>query len=146
MVVIFQLWLTHRMEGQKPMLMMAFGTAFYAIGFAMYGFTSTYLLFVAAMIIITIGEMIVSPFAQTIVADFAPEDMRGRYGAVFGITWGLGMAGGPYLAGLIIDNYNPAWLWYACGIIGIVSAFGYFLLGKTHRTNATLQTHPAATD
>jgi len=146
MVVLFQFWLTRRMEGQKPMLMMALGTAFYAIGFAMYGFTSTYIMFLFAMVVITIGEMIVSPVAQSLVADFAPEDMRGRYNAVFGITWGLAFAAGPYLAGLILDNYNPNWLWYACGIVALVSALGYFLLNRTHRTQESFHTQPAATD
>jgi MFS family permease len=146
MVVLFQFWLTRRMEGQKPMLMMALGTAFYAIGFAMYGFTSTYVMFLFAMVVITIGEMIVSPVAQSVVADFAPEHMRGRYNAVFGITWGLAFAAGPYLAGLILDNYNPNWLWYACGIVALISALGYFLLNKTHRTQESFHTQPAATD
>jgi len=146
MVVAFQIWLTRRMEGYKPMIMMALGTAFYAIGFAMYGFTSTYLMFVIAMVIITIGEMIVSPVAQSIVADFAPEEMRGRYNAVFGISWGLAFAAGPYLAGLIIDNYNPNLLWYACGIVAIISAVGYYMLDKTHRVERTFHIQPAATD
>jgi len=146
MVVLFQFWLTRRMEGQKPMLMMALGTAFYAIGFAMYGFTSTYIMFLFAMVVITIGEMIVSPVAQSVVADFAPEAMRGRYNAVFGITWGLAFAAGPYLAGLILDNYNPNWLWYACGMVALISALGYFLLNKTHRTQESFHAQPAATD
>ncbi len=146
MVVLFQFWLTRRMEGQKPMYMMALGTALYAAGFAMYGFTSTYFLFLAAMVVITIGEMIVSPIAQSLIADFAPEDMRGRYNAVFGITWGLAFAAGPYFAGLILDNYDPNWLWYACGILGLISALGYYLLDKTHRAATTLRTEPAATD
>jgi MFS family permease len=146
MVVLFQIWLTRRMEGYKPMIMMSLGSVFYAIGFAMYGFTSTYFMFIIAMVIITIGEMIVSPVAQSIVADFAPEEMRGRYNAVFGITWGLAFAAGPYLAGLIIDNYNPNWLWYACGIVAFISAVGYYMLDKTHRVERTFHTQPAATD
>ena len=146
MVVVFQLWLTRRMEGQKPMQMMALGTALYAIGFAMYGFTASYFLFLVAMVIITVGEMIVSPVAQSVVADFAPEAMRGRYNAVFSISWGLAFAAGPYLAGLILDNYNPNWLWYACGIFGLISALGYLLLNRTHRTRESFSTQPAATD
>ena len=73
LVVLFQFWIARKLEKYKPMLMMAFGSALYAIGFAMYGFTSTYMLFAFAMVVITIGEMIVSPCQLSLVASFAPE-------------------------------------------------------------------------
>ncbi len=134
MVVVMQFWITRRLEKQKPMIMMAFGTALYAIGFAMYGFITGVAMFVLAMVIITVGEMVVSPFGQTLVASFAPEEMRGRYMAVSGLTWGLAFAVGPLLAGLVLDNFNPNLLWMACGVIGTVSTLGYLLLHKLHHS------------
>jgi MFS family permease len=136
MVVVMQFWITRRLEKQKPMIMMAFGTALYAIGFAMYGFVTGMTMFVLAMVIITVGEMVVSPFGQTLVASFAPEEMRGRYMAVSGLTWGLAFAVGPLLAGLVLDNFNPNLLWMACGVIGTVSTLGYLLLHKLHHSPA----------
>lgn len=148
MVVVMQFWITRRLEKQKPMIMMAFGTALYAIGFAMYGFVSGMAMFILAMVIITVGEMVVSPFGQTLVASFAPEEMRGRYMAVSGLTWGLAFAVGPLLAGLVLDNFNPNLLWMACGVIGTVSTLGYLLLHKLHHSPApeTLPQPSAATD
>lgn len=128
MVVFLQFPITRRIEGYPPMLMMALGTVLYAIGFAMYGFTSAYSLFLTAMVIITVGEMLVAPVSQAVVANLAPEDMRGRYMAVFGISWGLPFAIGPYLAGLILDNADPRILWYAAGIIGMLGAAGFLRL------------------
>jgi len=114
------------------MLMMALGTLFYAIGFALYGFVATFIMFIAAMVIITIGEMIVAPLGQMLVAHFAPEDMRGRYMAVYGFSWTLPFAVGPLLAGVIMDNANPDWVWYASGIVAMVSVLGYlWLYGRT---------------
>jgi len=63
------------------------------------------------MVIITIGEMVVAPFQQSLVANFAPEDMRGRYMAVSGLTWSIAFTIGPYFAGLILDGPNPNLLW-----------------------------------
>lgn len=145
MVVVMQFWITRRLGKQKPMRMMAAGTALYAIGFAMYGFVSAYAFFLLAMIIITIGEMVLAPFAQSLVASFAPEEMRGRYMAVSGLTWGLSFAVGPYLAGLIFDNFNPNWLWFACGIVGAISAFGFLALDRIH-SPAPVIVEPAAAD
>jgi MFS family permease len=128
MVVLFQFWITRRISKYAPMLMMAAGTALVGIGFVMYGLVVTFLMFIVAMIIITIGEMIIVPVAQALAAKFAPENMRGRYMAMFGFSWTLPVAIGPLLAGLIMDNYNPNWVWYAAGILAAVAVVGYLWL------------------
>lgn len=134
MVVLLQFPITRRIEGYPPMLMMALGTALYAIGFAMYGFVSVYWLFLAAIAVVTVGEMLVAPVSQALVATFAPEDMRGRYMAVFGFSWGIPFAIGPLLAGMILDNAAPQLLWYASGLVGVLATFGFLSL---HRRTAT---------
>lgn len=130
MVVLFQFGITRRIEKRPPLLMMAVGTALYAIGFAMYGFVSTYFLFLLAMVVITVGEMIVAPVGQALVARFAPEEMRGRYMAVFGYSWGISFMIGPYLAGTVLDNFDPRFLWYAAGIIGTLAVMGFLALHR----------------
>jgi MFS family permease len=136
LVVLFQFWIARRLEKFKPMMMMAAGTLFYAIGFAMYGFISSYLMFVVAMVIITIGEMIVSPFGQALVAGFAPAEMRGRYMAVAGLSWGMAFAAGPYLAGRVMESASPNLLWVACGVLGTLASLGYITLDRLHRSPA----------
>jgi MFS family permease len=128
MVVLMQFPITRRITKYPPMLMMAIGTFLYVIGFSMYGFVSTYILFVVAMVIITVGEMVVSPVSQALVASFAPEEMRGRYMAVSGFSWGIPFAVGPYLAGLIMDGPKPYLLWYAAGFVGMLSTFAFLAL------------------
>jgi len=113
------------------------------IGFSMYGFVSTYIMFVLAMVIITIGEMVVSPVAQALVASFAPEEMRGRYMAVFGFSWGIPFAVGPYLAGLIMDGPKPYLLWYVAGFIGLLSMFAFLALYRVRiKQEQKLETMP----
>jgi MFS family permease len=138
MVVLFQFPITRRIENLPPLLMMALGTLLYAIGFAMYGFVSIYVLFLLAMVIITIGEMIVAPVGQALVAKFSPEDMRGRYMAVFGFSWAIPFAIGPYLAGLILDNYDPRWLWYAAGMVGMLAVAGFYSLHRSSEKESQL--------
>jgi MFS family permease len=128
MVVLFQFSITRRIENLPPMIMMAAGSALYAIGFAMYGFVSVYWLFLLAMVVITIGEMIVAPVGQALVAKFSPEEMRGRYMAIFGFSWGIPFAIGPYLAGVILDNYDQRLLWYMAGLIGLLAVLGFLTL------------------
>lgn len=130
LVVLFQLPITRRTESRPPMLMMALGTLLYAIGFAMYGFISLYALFFLAMVVITIGEMIMIPVSQALASRLSPENMRGRYMAVFGFSWGIPFAFGPFLAGLLMDNFNPHWLWYVAGGVGILAVIGFLQLNR----------------
>ena len=145
-VVLFQFWVARKLERFRPMLMVALGTLLYGLGFAMYGFTSTYIMFAVAMIVITIGEMIVSPFQQALVASFAPEAMRGRYMAVSGLSWGMAFAIGPYFAGLLLDSASPNLLWVACGILGVITMFGYIMLDQIHHSPAPVAAQPSAAD
>ena len=130
MVVLFQFPITRWIENQKPLLMMAAGTLLYAIGFSMYGLVSVYSLFVLAMIIITIGEMIIAPMGQALVAKFSPEDMRGRYMAIYGFSWIIPFAIGPVMAGFVLDFYDPRLLWYIAGGIGLLAVFGFLALQR----------------
>ena len=94
----------------------------------MFGVINTYGWFIVAMVVITIGEMIVSPVETSLVADFAPGNMRGRYMAIFGFVWIIPWAIGPLGAGLIMDHFDPRWMWAVAFGIGIVSMLGYLWL------------------
>ena len=117
--------ITRWVNRYRPLLIMTIGTLFYAVGFAMYGFVAIFPLFLVAMAIITIGEMFVSPVSQSIVARMAPEDMRGRYMAVYGFSWLIPFAIGPLMAGIVMDNFNPNWVWYAGGLICMAAVMGF---------------------
>lgn len=131
MVVLFQFGITRRLRDRSPLVMMTLGTLLYAIGFGMYGIVSHYAFFVMGMIIITIGEMIIMPVSQALVARFSPEQMRGRYMAVAGLAWTVPFTVGPLLAGLVMDYADPRWVWYASFFIGIASAALYFALHQS---------------
>jgi len=130
MVVIFQFYITRKMKKFPALVVIAIGNLLYGIGFAMYGFISTVAFAFIAMIIITIGEMIIAPFAQAIAANFAPEDKRGRYMAVFGWSGLVPMMFGFIAFGAIMDNFNSIWVWYLCGALSLIAVGGYLLLNK----------------
>jgi MFS family permease len=136
-VILFQFRTTRLIKNRPAFLMMGLGTLFYMVGFGLFGFVSTFFLFATAIVIITIGEMIIMPTSSALAANFAPDDMRGRYMAVYGLAWTIPATIGPSAAGLIIDNYNPNLLWYVgAGIcaFAVLSFYGLHLwLGKCDR-------------
>lgn len=127
-VVIFQFSVSRWLRNKPPFLMMGFGSIFFMLGFSMFGFVSAYLLFGLALVVITIGEMIVFPVSQGLAANFAPEAMRGRYMAVFGLSWAIPQTIGMGAAGYVLDNFNPYLLWYIGGGLAALSALSYYAL------------------
>jgi len=127
-VILFQFSMTRWIKNKAPFKMMALGTLFYMIGFTMFGLVGAYWLFVAAIVIITVGEMIVVPTSQTLAMGFAPEEKRGRYMGMFGVTWSIPATIGPGAAGLILDNLNPDLLWYIGGVFCLISSLAYYAL------------------
>ena len=127
-VVLFQFWISRTIRKYPPFLMMMLGALFLAIGFGVIGFVRESVLFLVAVIIITVGEMIFYPTGQVLAANFAPADMRGRYMAVYGLAWAIPATIGPAAAGLILDNYNPNLLWYIGGFLCTVAALGFYAL------------------
>jgi MFS family permease len=98
-----------------------------------------YFLFISAIVIITIGEMIIMPVSQALAAKFAPEHMRGRYMAIFSLAWTVPAMIGPTGAGIIMDNFNPNWVWYLGGIFCTLSVVGFLLLNLAARERLAIQ-------
>jgi MFS family permease len=139
LVVLAQFWITARVSKRKPMQMLALGGLFYLVGLTMYGYVSTFPFFLAAMLVITVGEMVMMPVSQAMTARFAPEHMRGRYMAFFSLAWVLPSTIGPWGAGMILDNFNPSLLWYLCGISCLVAISLFLLLNDRVERRAAAQ-------
>jgi len=127
-VVLFQIWISRMIRKYPPFLMMMLGAFFFMAGFSMIGFVQGFPFFALALIVATVGEMILFPTNKALAANFAPEDMRGRYMAVYDLGWTIPATFGPAAAGLILDNYNPNLLWYIGGILCAVAALGFYAL------------------
>jgi MFS family permease len=115
-----------------PLIMMA-GTAFYLVGFGSYGLPPSVPLFVVAMILITIGEMLVIPTGQALTALLAPPHMRARYVATERLNWITAQSLGPLAAASIMDHFDPRWVWYGCSIVCAISIVGFFQLYRSSK-------------
>ncbi len=144
MVVLFQFWVTRRVSQRPPLLLMVAGTLLYGLGFTLYGFVSIYPLFMLAIVVITLGEMIVAPTSQALVAQLSPQDMRGRYMAASSFSWVIPTAIGPLAGGLVMDNLQPKWVWYASGLVALLAATGFTILhrGAARRLGARSRGNP----
>lgn len=108
-------------QRHERLRMVALGELLIGIAFASLLFADTLPLLVAMIAVWTFGEMIESPMASAIAADRAPAHARGRYQSAFGSMFGVAWIFGPML-GTLTFAVNPAVLWTACGVLGVVAA------------------------
>lgn len=128
MVVFLQIPITRWASTRPLLLMMIWGTALYLVGFGSYGLTPSISLFIFAMVLISAGEMLVIPTSQALTALLAPHDMRARYVATERFNWIIAQSLGPLAASVVMDRFDPRWVWYGCSIVCAISIIGFFVL------------------
>jgi len=138
LVVLFQFPLARWVDQQDRSNMLALGAALYAIGFGLIGFAPTLFWFWVAVVILTIGEMVIVPAAQTVTADLAPIDMRGRYQAAFGLINNFFYGLGPVIGGYLFDIGHSQLIWFGSLVLGLAVAFGFRASGPQLRAREAM--------
>jgi MFS family permease len=106
-IVLAQLFTIKLIEGRSRTLVMGWVSLFWAGAWAMIGaavhirHTGALVMVCLAVSVFAVGETLWSPVGPALINDLAPEHLRGRYNAAFGLTWGIASAlapGAPRLA------------------------------------------------
>jgi len=121
LVVLVELPLTAVTRRFRARNVITLGYLLIGLGMMLTVRATTVPMFFLVMTVFTLGEIISMPMVPTCLARVAPEDKRGRYMGVFGLTWAMSVLLGPKL-GLSIYETSPATWWYLCGGFGIAAA------------------------
>jgi len=141
MVILFQMWVTRKTKRYSAFPTLALGTLLYAFGVGSVALARGFWGFWVSMVILTVGELILTPTATTLAANLAPSDMRGRYMSIYGLTWGMAMAVGASLGGFLNDYAGPQSIWVGGLVIGVISTVFFLRLAQR-----TPQPQPVAGD
>jgi MFS family permease len=133
MVVFFQYSVTQVTKRRQPLSVLAVGALFYAVALGSVALGRGFWGFWLSMVILTVGELMVSPTATALAANLAPPDMRGRYMSLYGLTWGVALGVGPVLGGLLNDQMGPAATWYGGGVVGLLSGILFLSLVQRYK-------------
>jgi MFS family permease len=135
-IVLLQLPLSRFIEGKRRLRALALMPALWAVAWVAVDATGYWLEATSAFIAVTvaavlfgIGECFHGPAHQALVADLAPERLRGRYFSVHSMSWGLGGAAGPAIGGLILAS-APFALWPLAAAVCVCAAAGALALER----------------
>lgn len=106
----------------RPVVNIAIAGVFYAVGFGMLGFVSSFWLFLLSGLIFTIGEIIEATNAGVYVANHSPINHRGRFNAIIPLVTGMGATFGPKIFGEYIDSYGLTSMWVLCFVLSMISS------------------------
>lgn len=106
----------------KPVINVALASLFYAVGFGMLGFVSSFFFYIVAAVIYTLGEILEATNAGVYIANHSPMNHRGRFNAVIPLITSVGFSFGPSIFGRFIDAYGTRKLWIICFILAFISS------------------------
>lgn len=101
----------------------AIGTGFLLIGLAFggLGLTASLAGLATVVIVATVGEILAMPVAGALVADLAPDDLRGRYQGALGAAASLGIAAAPAVGGALY-GWEPTLAFASFAAAGLAAA------------------------
>jgi MFS family permease len=130
MVVLFQVVVTRVAMRYAALKAMRWGMLFYIAGSLMIAFSEGFWGFWAAMVVMTLGQLIVVPRASALAANLAPVDKRGRYMSLYGLTWNAAAGISPVLGALLSDRVGARAPWVGGALIGLLAAGAFWWLQR----------------
>jgi MFS family permease len=135
-IVIAQLPLTKLVEGRRRMAMLALMTAIWAAAWMLVFGAGLWLSAAAAAAVIVlaggifaIGECLQGPTQQALIAELAPDHLRGRYMALSTSSWSIGWIAGPALGAFVLQ-LEPLALWPIAAGFCLAAGAGGLLLER----------------
>jgi MFS family permease len=126
--VIAQLPVSKAPEGRRRMMALALMNALWAVaalvvlvGGVLLTATAAALAFMAATMVFGVGETLQGPTQAPLVADLAPDRLRGRYFALGSMSWSAGSILGPAVGGALL-GWHPLTVWPVAAAVCVFSA------------------------
>lgn len=129
-VLLLQFPLLAATERFEPAARSTIGVGLMAISFAMLAVIpiEKEILFLLAIFVLSVGEVILFPTLQIMIDRLAPENMKGSYFGAAALA-GFGFAAGPLVGGFLLDRTGVG-LWWAMAALMCVVAVIYLIAGR----------------
>ena len=113
---------TRRLRDLDDFRAMTIGYLLLGVGLLASGFAQSLPAFLAAAVVWSLGDLLLLGRYYTLVSALAPDHARGRYLAVFGISWGIATTIAPLTTTQLLATTGPAGLWTSCALAALVLA------------------------
>jgi predicted MFS family arabinose efflux permease len=132
-IVLFEMVMINKIEKKRPpMFFIIIGSVFFAASYLLLSVPVIFHIGMAALAIVvfTVGEMLVLPFINTVVISRSNEHNRGLYAAGYTLSWSVAQVVGPVSGFYIAKHLGYNWLWAGIAFILLCCAYGFSILNK----------------
>jgi MFS family permease len=140
-IVLGQPIMNQLIKGVKSIkIQIIIGTLIFSISFAVAASAEKFIWFIAAMTILTIGEMLIWPAVPTIADQLAPPGREGFYQGVVNSTATGGRMIGPLLGGILVDIYGMSMLFTVLIGLFVITIFTTIIYDRKLKEKKELST------
>jgi MFS family permease len=120
LVVLLEIPLGNWLGKYNKILLVGISCLLAGVGMAILSVATFFWIAILSAIIYTIGEIIFFCFAQYVLYHKAPAHRKGESLGLFRLAFASSRVLGPAAGGYIYHQFGGAYVWYACGLIGII--------------------------
>lgn len=135
MIAAFEMALVFVLERrQKNILFMQVGTLLMGMSFVVFNLLpGAQSLAIISTFLMTAGEMLSMPFMNSFWISRTNPCNRGQYAGLYTAAWSTAQVLGPYAGSQIVEKYNFNVLWWAVGIMSLITAVGFSQLRPSNQ-------------
>lgn len=122
--------LTNKTKKSNSLNIMSLGGFLYGLCFLVIAFSKSMILFFIAVILLTIGEVLIAINSSAFIANNTPKSHRGRISSFVPMISGTGYALGPVIMGKIIDSKGIFIAWIIVMMASFIGSLGTIMLKK----------------
>jgi MFS family permease len=134
LIVLIEMPMLQILEKRSPLKNMALGAIMVGLAYIIFLPGNWIALAWISTLMFTIGEIYSLPFATTVVMNRSTERLRGRYMALYGMTFSLCHIVAPF-GMFIADTFGFSILWMLLGLLMLLTAWGYYSLRDSLHDN-----------
>lgn len=131
-IVLAEMVLVFKLEGKRsPVNYISFGAflmgmSYFILNLPLPGLT----LAVCAMLVITVGEMLMFPFINTFWISRSSEHNRGQYASLYSMAFACANIVAPTFGSQVAQHFNYHILWYSIFVLSAVASIGFRSFNK----------------
>ncbi len=129
LVAVFEMPAVYILERRGHVIrVIALGTLMIGVSLVIYNISPWVGMAVLGMALLTVGEVLTMPFSNALSMQRADAYTRGRYLALYALSYSVAFIVAPVLGTQIIAAWGFDVLWYTLLVICMAAAFGFYRL------------------
>jgi len=133
LIVMLQPFVGRIVSRWRRSTLLAGAAALTGLGFGLHTLSFTVPLAMVAVVVWTVGEILGSAVAPSVVADLAPPELRGSYQGAFQMSFGLALCTAPAVGAWVLDHHGYSALWGGCLLLGLIAAVWNIAIADARR-------------